>query len=128
VSCGVGCRHGSDPALLWLWRRLAATAPIGPLAWEPPYAAEAALEKAKRQKKKKIVNAMSSVTLKTNLNWVYLSIYLSIYLSSIHLFLKEICLLLYLSTPQSSMSKSYCYNETLNHVAALLKTFLLHSV
>ena len=30
---------------------LAATAPIRPLAWEPPYATEAALEKAKRQKK-----------------------------------------------------------------------------
>ena len=28
VSCGVGCRRGSDPTLLWLWRRLAATAPI----------------------------------------------------------------------------------------------------
>ena len=49
----MGCRRGSDPALLWLWRRLVATAPIGPLAWEPPYAAGAALEKAKRQKKKK---------------------------------------------------------------------------
>ena len=24
--------------LLWLWCRLAATAPIGPLAWEPPHA------------------------------------------------------------------------------------------
>ena len=22
LSCGVGCRHGSDPALLWLWHRL----------------------------------------------------------------------------------------------------------
>ena len=32
VSCGVGCRYGSDPALLWLWRRPAATAPIGRLA------------------------------------------------------------------------------------------------
>ena len=52
VSCGVGRRHGSDPALLWLWRRLAATAPIRPLAWEPPYAVGVALEKAKRQKKK----------------------------------------------------------------------------
>ena len=31
-----------DPALLWLWRRLAATAPTGPLAWEPPYATGAA--------------------------------------------------------------------------------------
>ena len=47
MSCGIGCRHGSDPALL------VATAPIRPLAWEPPYAAGAALEKAKRQKKKK---------------------------------------------------------------------------
>jgi len=44
VSCGVGCRRGSDPALLWLWRRLVATAPIQPLAWEPPYAAGAAQE------------------------------------------------------------------------------------
>ena len=53
MSCGVGCRRGSDPALLWLWRRLAATVPIRPLAWEPPYAAEAAQEMAKRQKKEK---------------------------------------------------------------------------
>ena len=48
VSCGVGHRRGLDPALLWLWRRLAATAPIGPLAWEPPYATGAAQEMAKR--------------------------------------------------------------------------------
>ena len=62
MSCGVGCRRGSDPALLWLWRRPVATAPIQPLAWEPPYAAGAAQEiatttttakKDKRQKKKK---------------------------------------------------------------------------
>ena len=26
VSCGVGCRRGSDPALLWLWRRPVAKA------------------------------------------------------------------------------------------------------
>ena len=52
VSCGVGCRRGSDPALLWLWHRLVATAPIQPLAWEPPYAAGAAQEIAKRQKNK----------------------------------------------------------------------------
>ena len=53
VSCGVGCRCGSDPALLWLWRRRVATAPIQPLAWEPPYAVGAAQEIAKRPKKKK---------------------------------------------------------------------------
>ena len=46
VSCGVGRRRSSsDPVLLWLWCRLAATAPIRPLAWEPPYATGAALER-----------------------------------------------------------------------------------
>ena len=40
-----------DPALLWLWHRPAATTPIRPLAWEPPYAADAVL---KRQKTKKV--------------------------------------------------------------------------
>ena len=53
VSCGVGRRCGSDPMLLWLWHRLAAATPVGPLAWEPPYAAGAAVEKTKRFKKKK---------------------------------------------------------------------------
>ena len=52
MSCDVGCRHGLDPVLLWLWCRPAATALIRPLAWKPPYAAEAALEVAKRQKNK----------------------------------------------------------------------------
>ena len=47
--CRLQMRLGS--ALLWLWRRLVATAPIRPLAWEPPYAAIAAQEMAKRQKK-----------------------------------------------------------------------------
>ena len=42
-----------DPVLLWLWCRLVAAAPTGPLAWEPPYAAGAAQEMAKRQKDKK---------------------------------------------------------------------------
>src|SRR5512147_2690885 len=32
MSCGVGRRRGLDLALLWLWCRLAAAAPIGPLA------------------------------------------------------------------------------------------------
>ena len=50
MSGGVGCRRGSDPALLWLWRRPGTTDPIRPLAWGSPYAAGAALEKTKRQK------------------------------------------------------------------------------
>ena len=53
VSCGVGRGHGSDPELLWLWCRPAATAPIRPLAWEPSDAARAALEKTKKQNKTK---------------------------------------------------------------------------
>ena len=52
MSCGVGRRRGLDLILLWLWHRPVATAPIRPLAWEPLYAAGAALEKAKRQKQK----------------------------------------------------------------------------
>ena len=53
MSWSVGRRRGSDPMLLWLWCRPAATAPIRPLAWEPPCAAGAAQEMAKRQKNKK---------------------------------------------------------------------------
>jgi len=52
VSCGAGCRCGSDPVLLWLWHRLEATAPIQPLAWEPPYAVGAAQRNSKKTKKK----------------------------------------------------------------------------
>ena len=44
MICGVGHRRGLDPTLLWLWHRLAAVAPIGPLAWESLYAAGAALK------------------------------------------------------------------------------------
>ena len=36
VSCSVGHRHGSYATYLWLWCRLAAVAPIWPLAWEIP--------------------------------------------------------------------------------------------
>ena len=52
MSCGVGRRCGWDLALLWLWCRPVATALIGPLAWEPPYATGVALEKAKKPQKK----------------------------------------------------------------------------
>ena len=36
--------------LLWLWHRPAATAPIRPLGWEPPYAAGAALKKRPKKR------------------------------------------------------------------------------
>ena len=48
MSCGVGHRHSSDPELLWLWHKLAATGLIRPLAWEPPHAAGVALEKTNK--------------------------------------------------------------------------------
>ena len=55
MSCGVGCRLSSDLTLLWLWRRPAATAPTGPLAWEHPYAKAAALKRKKINNKKTLV-------------------------------------------------------------------------
>ena len=51
-SCGVGCRHSSDPVLLWLQRRPTATAWIQPLAGEPPYAMGTALKRQKRRRRK----------------------------------------------------------------------------
>ena len=56
MSCGVGHRCSSDPTLLWPWRRLAATAPIGPLAWEPQYVAL-----KKKDKKKKLQKLSQNV-------------------------------------------------------------------
>ena len=53
MSCGAGPRRSSDLALMWLWRRLVATDPIRPLAWEPPHAVGAALKKKKTKKKKR---------------------------------------------------------------------------
>ena len=50
MGYGVGCRRGSDPALLWLWYRRAAVAPLRPLAWEPPHAVGAALKNKQTNK------------------------------------------------------------------------------
>ena len=51
VSCGVGCRRGSDLALLWLWCSLAAL--IRLLVWEALYAVSEALKRQKTKRKKK---------------------------------------------------------------------------
>ena len=45
MNCGVGRKPSSDLALLWLWCRLAATAPIQLLVWELPYAVSVTLKK-----------------------------------------------------------------------------------
>ena len=66
MSWGIGRRRGLDLMWLWLWFRPAAVAPIGPLAWEPPYAMGVAL----KSKKEKRENIMSVI--------VYYIMYLSI--------------------------------------------------
>ena len=45
MTYSVGCRHGLDLVLLWLWCRTATAAPIPPLVWELPYATCVALKK-----------------------------------------------------------------------------------
>ena len=54
VSCGVGCRCGLVPALLWLWCRPAAIDLIQLLVWESPsYAMGAALKRQDSSAKKR---------------------------------------------------------------------------
>ena len=48
MSCGVGHRLNSHPAFLLLWCRLAAAAPIQPLAWEPPHVMGVAIKRLKK--------------------------------------------------------------------------------
>ena len=48
LSCSVGHRCDSDLVLPWLWHRLAAVAPIGPLTWERLCAAGATVKKKKK--------------------------------------------------------------------------------
>ena len=67
MSCGVGRRHGLDPELLW--HRLAAVAPIRPLAWELPNATCASLKSKnktnKKQKKKSVMGLDADKTYTT---------------------------------------------------------------
>ena len=58
MSCGVGCRHGSDPMVLW--QRQAAVAPIKTLSWELPYGAGEAL-KSKKIKNKIFFNLATMI-------------------------------------------------------------------
>ena len=54
MNYGIDHRHSSDLALLWLWCKPAATAPIRPLAWEPSHAVCAALKRQKTKIKNKV--------------------------------------------------------------------------
>ena len=69
MSYGVGRRHSSDPALLWLWLWLwpAAAAPIQPLAWKLLYEASTALKKK---------NSLQSLDLKSFMYLVIVTIQL----------------------------------------------------
>ena len=57
MNCGVRRRRSSDLLLLWLWHRLVAAAPIGPLAWDPPYAMGGALRGQNKKPPRNLVQA-----------------------------------------------------------------------
>ena len=63
MNCGVGPRQTSYLALLWLWCTLVATAPIRPLAWEPPHATGAALKQTnkKKQNRNRLTNIENNI-------------------------------------------------------------------
>ena len=71
MRCGVGHKCSLDPTLLWLWYRLAATAPIQPLACGPSYATGAAL-KIQKDQKKNLFRPLGRFNLKVHQNiWKY---------------------------------------------------------
>ena len=80
MSCGVGLRFSSDPALLWLWCRLAAIAPIGPLAWELPHAASETLKNKqtnknnktkKKRRRRTFLQAPTHFSLRCEMMWLF---------------------------------------------------------
>ena len=70
VNCGLGHRGGSDPTLLWLWRRPAAAAQIRPQAWESPYVRGDVLRRKKYFTLSLCLYALSIFTLKINFSEV----------------------------------------------------------
>ena len=49
MSCGVGCSHSMDLALVWLWCRPEGAPLVQPLAWELPYGRSAAIKRKKKR-------------------------------------------------------------------------------
>ena len=56
MSCGIGHRHGSNPALLCLWHRPAGIAPTLSLACELPHASGVVLKSKKKKIQKNLQN------------------------------------------------------------------------
>ena len=74
MSYGVGLRCGSYLGLLWLWHKLAAVAPIQPLAWELPFATSAALKSKKQTNnvtEKEMAGKKLQMTCECLLNTIY---------------------------------------------------------
>ena len=65
-SYDVGLKYGSDPELQWLWLWLAAVALIRLLAWELPYATDAALKRKNKNKNKTTTTKNKTKTEKKN--------------------------------------------------------------
>ena len=74
MNCGVGHSCRSDLALLWLWCTPAATTPVQPLAWEPPYAADVTLERQNKNKSQKTRNPVPGLCIHENLSWGSISL------------------------------------------------------
>ena len=69
--------------MLWLWHRLAPTAPNAPLAWERPYATGAALQKSQRKKERKKFARVQRVPIYSFPGSEIISILLNFFLSFI---------------------------------------------
>ena len=71
MSCGVGSRCSSGLLLLWLWCRQAGAALVRSLAWEPPYAKDAALKRQRQTKQTNKQNTQkktsAQITIRDNL-------------------------------------------------------------
>ena len=75
MSCGVG--------QMWLGsHRLAATAPIGPLAWEPPHAAGVALKRPKKKKNESEFHIREDIPDLNTAHFVSISCSVDLYTSS----------------------------------------------
>lgn len=62
-SCGKGHGCGLDSVSLWLCSRPAAAAPMHTLAWERPYGSDVALNKKKKERKKKKISDFLKITI-----------------------------------------------------------------